>query len=128
MMWDSVDAKGINEVPVRGNNPFFIIFYIFLVIILCLLFVNMFVRIVIETYNIEKDFLDFNRLLTQKQRSWIHVQNMTYSIQPIKLVKAESRFILRLWSIKLTQTKKFELFIMVCILLNTVLMSLVWFD
>ena len=62
-MWDSVDAKAVNEVPIRNNNVFFIVLYIFLVIILCLLFVNMFVRIVIETYNLEKDFLSFNRLL-----------------------------------------------------------------
>ena len=62
-MWDSVDAKGVDEVPVRNNNALFIILYIFLVIIICLLFVNMFVRIVIETYSLEKDFLSYNRLL-----------------------------------------------------------------
>jgi len=47
LMWDSVDAKGVDEVPVRNNNVFLIILFIFLVIILCLLFVNMFVKIVI---------------------------------------------------------------------------------
>ena len=70
-MWDSVDAYGIDMVGVRGNNPFFIVLYMFLVIILCLLFVNMFVRVVIQTYNIEKDFLSLNSLLTDQQRSWI---------------------------------------------------------
>ncbi len=78
-MWDSVDAKGIDQVGVRDNNYFFIVVYILLVIILCLLFVNMFVRIVIETYNIEKDFLSLNSLLTDQQRSWIQVQIMTYA-------------------------------------------------
>ena len=63
-MWDSVDAKGVDQVPVRENNVFFIVLYIFLVIMLCLLFVNMFVRIVIQMYNLEKDFLSFNRLLS----------------------------------------------------------------
>ena len=78
-MWDSVDAYGIDMVGVRGNNPFFIVLYMFLVIILCLLFVNMFVRVVIQTYNIEKDFLSLNSLLTDQQRSWIQVQIMTYA-------------------------------------------------
>ena len=63
LMWDSVDARGVNEMPIRNNNIFFIVLYIFLVIILCLLFVNMFVQIVIQTYNLEKDFLSLNRLL-----------------------------------------------------------------
>ena len=63
-MWDSVDSKGVDIVPVRENNNFFIVLYIFLVVILCLLFVNMFVSIVIKTYNLEKDFLSFNKLLS----------------------------------------------------------------
>ena len=64
LMWDSVDAAGVDKVPIKNQNPFFIILYMALVILLCLLFVNMFVKIVIETYNLEKDFLNFNRLLT----------------------------------------------------------------
>lgn len=59
--------------PVKGQRPIFIILYMLMVILLCLLFVNMFVKIVIETYNLEKDYLDFNRLLTEQQRGWIQV-------------------------------------------------------
>ena len=70
-MDDSIDSVGVDYVGVRGSNTYFIFFYIFMVIILCLLFTNMFVRIVIQTYNMEKDFLSFNRILTDQQRSWI---------------------------------------------------------
>ena len=63
-MWDSDDAVGVNMSPVEGNNPWYIILYMLLVIILCLLLVNMFVGIVVETYNKEKDGLTFNQLLT----------------------------------------------------------------
>ena len=63
LMWNSVDATAVDKVGVEGSAPLFIVLYMLLVIILCLLFVNMFVRIVIETYNLEKDFLSFNRLL-----------------------------------------------------------------
>lgn len=70
-MWDSVDAVGINKMPVRDTNLFFIPLYMILVILLCLLFVNMFVRIVIETYNLEKDFIDFKKLLSPQQICWI---------------------------------------------------------
>ena len=82
LMWDSTDAVGVDFGPVRDTSPFFIILYMILVILLCLLFVNMFVRIVIETYNIEKDFLSFNRLLEEEQRCWIQVQIMTYAAKP----------------------------------------------
>ena len=102
--------------------------YIALVILLCLLFVNMIVRIVVQTYNMQKDFLSFNRLLNQQQRSWIHVQIMTYAIKPKLLLQQDSQFCLRRVFIKVQLSPYFENFIMVCILLNTVLMALVWFD
>ena len=70
-MWDSVDATGVDMSPVEGANPGYIILYMFLVILLCLLLFNMFVGIVIETYNKEKDGLTFNQLLTVEQRAWI---------------------------------------------------------
>jgi len=113
---------------VRGNNPFYIILYMFLVIAICLLFVNMFVRVVIETYNVEKDFMNFNRLLTDEQRSWIQVQIMTYASKPQPAVKPGRGSIIRAVCVKVAQSRAFENFIMACILLNTVVMALIWFD
>ena len=100
----------------------------FLVIALCLLFVNMFVRVVIETYNIEKDFMNFNRLLTEEQRSWIQVQIMTYAVKPQPSIKAKPGAFIRAFCIKIAKSRAFENFIMTCILLNTVVMAFVWFD
>ena len=99
-----------------------------LVIILCLLFVNMFVGIVIQTYNLEKDFLNFNTLLTEEQRSWIQVQIMTYGVSPVPLVTTNSRFCLRNVCIRIAKSRVFENFIMACILVNTVVLGLIWFD
>ena len=47
LMDDSIDAVGVDFVGVRGNSPYYVFLYIFMVVILCLLFTNMFVRIVI---------------------------------------------------------------------------------
>ena len=53
---------------------------------------------------------------------------MTYTAKPITLLKAESTFCLRIVCIKIAQSRAFENFIMLCIILNTVVMALVWFD
>ena len=50
LMWESVDAVGVNREPIRDSNQFYVIVYMMLVVLLCLLFVNMFVGVVIETY------------------------------------------------------------------------------
>ena len=81
-MNDSVDAVGVDFLGVRDNNPYFVILYVLMVILVCLLFTNMFVRIVVQTYDMQKDFLSFNRLLTDQQRSWINVQILTYHAKP----------------------------------------------
>ena len=101
-MWDSVDANGVDMVPLRNNQTFFIVLYLFLVIILCLLFVNMFVRTVIETYNLEKGFISFNRLLSDEQRSWIQVQIMTYGFKPEPLLVGDGFNCIRRFCIKLS--------------------------
>jgi len=63
-MENSVDAVGVDQVGQRGLNKAFIVIYMALVVVLCLLFVNMLIRIVIQTYNMQKDFISFNRLLS----------------------------------------------------------------
>ena len=60
LMWDSVDAVGVDQVPIVGYNQLYIIVFVMLVVLLCLLFVNMFVGIVIETYQNEKERISWN--------------------------------------------------------------------
>ena len=71
LMYDSVDAVDVNYLGQRDYNQLYIFLYLIMVIVLALLFTNMFVSIVISTYNMEKDFLSFNRLLSDQQRAWI---------------------------------------------------------
>jgi hypothetical protein len=42
-MWDSVDAVGPEKEPVRNNMRVYIILYVVIVVLNCLLFVNLFV-------------------------------------------------------------------------------------
>ena len=50
-MWSSVDAVGVDFEPERGANVAYVLVFMILVVLLCLLFVNMFVGNVIDTYN-----------------------------------------------------------------------------
>jgi len=72
-MWSEVDTSGVNKVPVTGKKPIFIIFGIFIEILINLLFLNLFVGVVIETFNEEKEKINKNDLLKQEQKKWIQV-------------------------------------------------------
>ena len=65
VLWDSVDAVGPDMQPIRGYSPSKVILIMVMVIIICLLFLNLFVGVVIETYNKENKSLNKNNLLTK---------------------------------------------------------------
>lgn len=70
-MWSGVDARGQDMTPVRDYNQGLIIFFMVLVIFLCMLFLNLFVGIIIEAFNSEKETLSHNHLLKFEENQWI---------------------------------------------------------
>ena len=125
-MWDSVDAVGVDRQPERGFNRFYIIVFMILVVLLCLLFVNMFVGIVIETYSNQKENISFNNMIDETERSWLKLQVMTYQVKPLPLIKSNN--CLRYFCIYVTRHRYFDRFIMICICLNTLVLAFNWFD
>ena len=65
VMWDAVDTTEVHQVPRRNNNPGYILFFMFFMIVLSLFILNLFVGVVINTFNIEKEKLSNNKLLTE---------------------------------------------------------------
>ena len=59
--------------PERDYNILYILVFMVLVVIICLLFVNMFVGVVVKTYQDQKDKIGFNNILTETERSWLKV-------------------------------------------------------
>ena len=53
---------------------------------------------------------------------------MTYDAKPIIQLQRNSRYALRNFCIQIQQSHHFDNFIMFCILLNTIIMALIWFD
>ena len=72
-MWNSSDAVGVDMQPKTNVNPYMVVVFIVLIILISMLFLNLFVGVVIETYNVEKDALSFNHFLKPSQKTWIEV-------------------------------------------------------
>ena len=52
VLWDTVDSTDINEVPIKNNRFFFGSLYTMaLLFIITLLFLNLFIGVVMETFN-----------------------------------------------------------------------------
>lgn len=79
VMWSAVDSTEIHQVPRLNNQPAFIIFFSIFMIIGSLFILNLFVGVVINVFNIEKEKLSHNNLLTNNQEEYCEVLIKCYT-------------------------------------------------
>jgi hypothetical protein len=112
--------------PVRDAKRFYCLFAIFCTVFMTLLFLNLFVGVVIESFNHEKEELSLNKLLKKVQQTWIETLQICYSAKPsISTPKTNQKF--RDLMIDMCDSKKFDNFILLCILGNTLSLTLKWY-
>ena len=73
VMWSGVDAVGIDKQPIRENGPYWVFFFILFIVFGALFIMNLFVGVVINNFNLEKEKLGKNHLLTKTQAEWVQV-------------------------------------------------------
>ena len=61
-------------VPIRSNKPAWLIFYVIFIILGSFFITNLFIGIVISTFNREKERLGKSFLMTDKQKEWIDIK------------------------------------------------------
>ena len=73
VMWNAVDATQVHQVPRRNEQPAFVFFFCFFMIVGSLFILNLFVGVVINTFNIEKEKLSHNNMMTDLQDEYCEV-------------------------------------------------------
>ena len=71
VLWDTVDSVKPYHQPIRNNSPVTSLLTMVMIVVICLLFYNLFVGVVIETYMIENRVMSKNHLLTKSQKTWL---------------------------------------------------------
>jgi hypothetical protein len=90
-------------------------------------FLNLFIGVVVTNFNTEKDKIGGNDLLTEKQREWIDLKLLVLRSAPIKkIMPPKNKF--RLAFFKIQSSPHFNRFIFFCILINTILLMLKWYQ
>ena len=80
VMWNAVDATEIHSVPLRDAHPEYIVFFVGFLIFGSLFILNLFVGVVLNTFNTEKDKLSNNNILTKLQTEYVEVMKNCYMI------------------------------------------------
>jgi hypothetical protein len=83
VMWAVVDSTEIYQVPRKNENPGYIVFFCFFMIIGSLFLLNLFVGVVINVFNKEKEKLSNSNLLTGYQDEYCEVLIRCYQSRPL---------------------------------------------
>ena len=85
VLWDTVDSNQIDYSPVKDNKLVLGTLYILaMFFIISLLFLNLFIGVVVETFNRQKNLNSFNQVLRPVQRNFLRVILKTFTKKPVK--------------------------------------------
>jgi hypothetical protein len=112
----------MDQPMVRDYNQAVALYYIVVIIVCNFLMLNVFVGVVIDNYNRMKREGDGSGLLTNDQKLWVEAMKMMMQSNPDRNLKEPSGP-LRKSLFSLVTNKKFELFIMGLICVNSVVLA-----
>ena len=98
-----------------------VVYFCFYIIFGAFFITNLFVGVVISTYNREKDRLGNNFLLSDDQKRYIETKLLVIRIHP-KRINTEPKNKFRSFMFKISENKYFDYGILICISLNALLM------
>jgi hypothetical protein len=115
-------TPGKEDVPLIPENNQAVALYFAGVIFVCsFIMLNVFIGVVIDNFNKMKEQQDGSALMTDQQKKWVqHIQNAMRQAPIINVPPPKG------WRrpvFKFVESTRFEWFIMICIILNTLLMA-----
>ena len=132
-MWNGVDSVAIDREPEVKRNIYWVFFFMAFIIVGSQFLMNLFVGVVINSFNNEREKLGKNHLLSDRQREWIKIQELCLKTKPVRKIRPGSAEderntgLVRSICLSITEHWLFDSFILVCIMVNTVVLALKWY-
>jgi hypothetical protein len=114
--------------PLIENNVYWSFFFMVFIFFGNFLILNLFTGVVCDTYNNEKEFLGKNYLLSDNQKMWLQYKKQCMNITPKFKVHQENIGACRHKMHSFITSRKFEIFILICIMFNTVTLCINWYS
>ena len=123
LMLESSEAVGVGIQPHHGSNPSIHVYFIVFFFIgnLCLL--NMFIGLIVETYQEAKMRAQNLHLLEETQREWFQIKISIYKMKPLIRSKYPDN-LLRKALFYLVKDKRIKVCWLCCIALNDLILSI----
>ncbi|CAI2381758.1 unnamed protein product [Moneuplotes crassus] len=121
-----VDTRGIDKQPETNYHIWMIFYFVWFMVIGSLFIINLFVGVIIDNFNKIKESEEIGGkglFITENQKKWVEIQHIMLR-QSLRFKAPEPKSKCRKKAYFLVNHRYFEVFIMICILLNTLLMSM----
>ncbi len=84
IMYRGVDIRGIDLEPEHHNKKHIALFFLCFMVVSSFFILNLYVGVVISTFNREKEKLGKNFLLTDKQKQWVQLKLIVLQSKPFR--------------------------------------------
>ena len=109
----------------KWTNLLWIFYYIFFMLVSCFFLLNLFIGVIISSFNKEKDILGGNAYLTEKQKEWVDTHIIVLNAKPIRKALPPLNCIRRLCFLIMNKTW-FHVTIKIFVFSYIVLLTLGW--
>jgi hypothetical protein len=124
-MYRGAAGIGIDLQPVKFSLPYNTFYFLAFITVGSFFVLNLFIGVIISTYQRNKEMYGRNFMLTDKQKQWIETKIMIIQARPIIKMQMPN-YELRQPFFSLVENKWFDKFIFLCIILNTIVLAIDW--
>ena len=120
-----MDSVSNDEAPTRNNAPYMAIFFVLFIVLGSFCVMYLFISVLLDTYFVEDKKKKSVQLLTSGQKQWVHSyrEMLRGASRPPQFFYEETSSSPVRACRRLIQKKRFEHFIMACIILNVVIVA-----
>jgi len=84
IMYDAIDATGINMAPIRNHNQWVSLYFVVVVILASFLSSNLIISVIVDNFNKIKQEKEGSAFLTKDQELWMRTRRLTDKITLVK--------------------------------------------
>jgi voltage-dependent calcium channel L type alpha-1D len=129
IMYRAAKVREMDYTPQREGiySSVAAVFFVIIMIIGNFFLMNLFIGVIISTYNREKELMRKDFLMTEKQKKWVQQRIMIIQSQPMyKVLLPHKEWRQPFYYI--SESPFVKNFILVCIITNTVVLASQWYD
>ncbi|CAF3923323.1 unnamed protein product, partial [Rotaria magnacalcarata] len=126
-MADATDTKEVDLQPEYELNVYILIYFVLFIVFGSFFILNLFIGVIIDNFNQQKRMLragdSLELFMTDSQKNYFYAMRKIGGRRPTKALP-RPRFAFARFLFDLTTNHKFDIFIMICIVLNMFFMCL----